>query len=344
MSTPFTEGTTDRKELTVSDGESGRLDAWLTAQLDGALSRNRVKDLINGGAVTLNGQTIKEPKRKVSAQDHIILVMPEPEDPAPKAENLPLDILYEDMDLVVLNKAAGMVVHPGAGNATGTLVNALLFHCGDTLSGIGGVKRPGIVHRLDKNTSGVMIIAKNDLAHRHLAEQFADHGRTGPLERAYLALVWGEPAPATGTINAPLGRANADRTKRAVKSLDASDTREAITHYRVRDRFDQAGESIASLIECRLETGRTHQIRVHLSHIGHPLIGDREYGAGFRTKANRLPDTIGAMVNQFPRQALHAYLLQFEHPKTRETMRFEAPLPDDMSTLVSAMNQISTKS
>lgn len=267
--------------------------------------------------------------------------MPEPEDPEPKGEDIPLTVLYEDKDLIVLSKPAGLVVHPGAGNWTGTLVNALIHHCGDSLSGIGGVKRPGIVHRLDKETSGVMVVAKNDIAHRHLADQFADHGRSGPLERAYQALVWGRPRGLRGTIDAALGRAG-DRTKRTVKREDTDDAREAITHYQVMERYGEKPDAtcLASLVECRLETGRTHQIRVHMAHIGHPLISDPEYGAAFKTKANLLPDAAKAIVNNFHRQALHAYLLAFEHPTTGDVMHFEAPIPDDMETIIEALRGI----
>lgn len=245
---------------------------------------------------------------------------------------------YEDEDLIVLVKPAGLVVHPGAGNWTGTLVNALIYHCGDSLSGIGGVKRPGIVHRLDKETSGVMVVAKNDNAHRHLAAQFADHGRTGPLERAYKAVVWGRPRTLRGTVDAALGRGT-DRTKRAVKNEDSFDAREAITHYEVMERFHEKPDAscLASMVECRLETGRTHQIRVHMAHIGHPLIGDPEYGAAFRTKANLLDEPARSTVNRFPRQALHAYLLAFEHPRTGEVMEFETDMPEDMEELVTAL-------
>ena len=189
-------------------------------------------------------------------------------------------------------------MHPGNGNWTGTLVNALLFHCADTLSGVGGVKRPGIVHRLDKDTTGVMVVAKNDLAHRALAEAFADHGLTGDLERAYVALVWGAPAKVAGTVEAPLGRSMKDRTRQAVVKENQPDARHAVTHFEVLERFGEQkdGEPLASLVECRLETGRTHQIRVHMAHIGHPLIGDQEYGMAFRTKANKLSEKLRAKV------------------------------------------------
>ena len=338
MTAPFKQASADRKVLTVEENAAGRLDSWLAGALAGEISRNRAKGLIEAGAVSVNGKVVTEPKKKIVSGDEVTIAMPEPEDPEPQGEDIPLDVLYEDDDLIVIAKPAGLVVHPGAGNWTGTLVNALIHHCGASLSGIGGVRRPGIVHRLDKETSGVMVAAKNDNAHRHLSAQFADHGRTGPLERAYLALVWGRPRQLKATIDAPLGRAS-DRTKRAVKHEESDDAREAITHYEVKERFLEQPDATAQacLVECRLETGRTHQIRVHMAHIGHPLIGDPEYGGAFKTKANRLPPAARAAVNGFHRQALHAYLLQFEHPTTGETLHFEAPIPDDMASVIAAL-------
>jgi 23S rRNA pseudouridine1911/1915/1917 synthase len=339
MSEPFNEAGLPRKVLTAGEDDGGRLDAWLTAQLDGEHSRSRVKALIEEGAVTINGKVVTEAKKKVAPGDTIELVLPEPEDPEPKGEDIPLEVLYEDDDLIVIAKPAGLVVHPGPGNWTGTLVNALIHHCGASLSGIGGVKRPGIVHRLDKETSGVMVAAKNDIAHRHLADQFADHGRSGDLERAYQAVVWGRPSQLRGTIDAPLGRSTSDRTKRAVKREESSDARHAVTHYEVIERFQEtpAAVALASLIECRLETGRTHQIRVHMAHVGNPLIGDPEYSGGFKTKANLLDEPGRTVVGAFPRQALHAFLLAFEHPRTGEIMEFKAPTPDDMAQLIEAL-------
>ena len=227
-----------------------------------------------------------------------------------------------------------MVVHPAAGNPDGTLVNALLHHCGDRLSGIGGVRRPGIVHRLDKDTSGLMVVAKNDRAHQALSAQFADRS----LSRTYQAVVWGLPRPHKGTIDAALGR-SADRTRRAVRNDDAADARHAVTHYEVIERYQERPDAtaIASMVACRLETGRTHQIRVHMAHIGHPLLGDPEYGAGFRNKVNLLPEPARSVVAGFHRQALHAYLLQIVHPRSGAVMRFEADLPDDMRELISSL-------
>ncbi|WP_189510047.1 MULTISPECIES: RluA family pseudouridine synthase [unclassified Mesorhizobium] len=318
-----------------ADAAGQRLDQWLAAKLGPDISRSRVQALIRQGAVSIAGKPVQEVKRKIAAGERVSVVMPEPEPAEPLGEDIPLDILYEDDELIVINKPAGLVVHPGAGNWTGTLVNALIHHCGDSLSGIGGVKRPGIVHRLDKETSGVMVVAKTDRAHKALSEAFADHGLIGDLERAYLALVWGIPQRPTGTVDAALGRA-ADRVRRAVVPEGRDDARHAVTHFSVVERFgaQQKEFATASLIECRLETGRTHQIRVHMAHIGHPVIGDPDYGQAFRTKANRLPEPLKSEVNAFSRQALHAWLLAFRHPTTHLTMRFEAPMPRDMEELV----------
>lgn len=293
--------------------------------------------MIEGGEVRIAGAQT-EPRHRLSAGDRIEWRAREPEAAAPASEAIPLDILYEDRDLIVVNKPAGLVVHPGAGNPAGTLVNALLHHCGESLSGIGGVRRPGIVHRLDKDTSGVLVVAKNDLTHQALSSVFADHGRSGSLERKYLALVWGRPERAAGTIRTPIGRSVADRTKRAVVAEGRPDARTAVTHFRICESF--GGESgVASLVECRLETGRTHQIRVHMAHIGHPLIGDRTYGQGFASKARTLPEPLRTIVEAFPRQALHAASLGFDHPSTGHSVRFEARLPADMALLIESFRQ-----
>lgn len=216
------------------------------------------------------------------------------------------------------------------------MVNALLHHCGDTLSGIGGVRRPGIVHRLDKDTSGLLVVAKNERTHSGLTRQFMDHGRTGPLERNYLALVWGRFEKLTGSVNAPLARSPNNRKKRAVVKDDHTEAKEAITHFTVKSEYgkDEDGFPICSLVECRLETGRTHQIRVHMSHIGHPLVGDQDYGKHFQTKENTLPEATKEIVAGFKRQALHAALLGFEHPITKEHIKFEAPIPEDFDVLL----------
>jgi len=341
LSDPFKQAAGNRKVLTADETAEGRLDAWLTAQVGEEFSRSRIKALIKDGQVFLRGEPVTDPQRKVRTGDSFEITLPEPEDPTPQGEDIPLVILHEDDDVIVISKPSGLVVHPGPGNWTGTLVNALIHHCGDTLSGIGGVRRPGIVHRLDKDTTGVMVVAKNDIAHRHLSLQFADHGRTMPLERAYQAVVWGRPRSLTGTVDAPLGRATGDRTRRAVKRPDSHDADAAITHYTVVERFHEKPDAtaFASLVECHLETGRTHQIRVHMAHIGHPLLGDTVYGAGFKTKVNLLPEEIRKVVNGFDRQALHAFMLQFEHPRTGEIMHFEVPLPDDMVELVEALRR-----
>ncbi|ODT77538.1 MAG: RNA pseudouridine synthase [Pelagibacterium sp. SCN 64-44] len=323
----------DEVEVVVdADMAGGRLDAAL-ARAHSLLSRNRIKELILAGAVSIDGSPVSEPKYRLRAGETITLVAPPPEEADPQPEDIPLDILYEDDQLIVVNKPAGMVVHPAPGSPNGTLVNALLFHCGDSLAGIGGVKRPGIVHRLDRDTSGVMVAAKTEQAHRHLAEQFADHGRTGPLHRAYLAFVWGSTETGKGTIEAPLGRDQNNRLKQAVRR----DGREAITHYFVERRFGDEGWDITR-VQCHLETGRTHQIRVHMAHIGHPLVADAVYASGYATKIRRLPEAVAEPILALGRQALHAAELGFEHPTTGEEMFFEAPLPDDLQALEDALD------
>jgi 23S rRNA pseudouridine1911/1915/1917 synthase len=319
-------------EILVEDSlAGGRIDAVLAKAHD-ALSRNRIKDLILGGAVTVDGRPVGEPKYRVKAGETITLVAPPPEDPDPQPENIPLDILFEDEHLIVINKPVGMVVHPAPGSPSGTLVNALIYHCGDSLKGIGGVKRPGIVHRLDKDTSGVMVAAKTDKAHKHLSEQFADHGRTGPLHRAYIAYAWGATQSGMGSVDAPLGRDPGNRLKQTVLKSG----REAITHYAVEARFGGEGWDITR-IQCQLETGRTHQIRVHMAHIGHPLVSDLLYAPGFATKVNKLPEDLASIVSRLGRQALHAAELGFEHPATGEEMMFEADLSDDLQELQDAL-------
>jgi 23S rRNA pseudouridine1911/1915/1917 synthase len=318
--------------VSVDAAEAGsRLDAALARAVP-AFSRNRIKDLILAGAVAINGSAVTEPKYKLKEGEEILLIAPDPVEADPAPENIPLDILYEDGELIVINKPVGMVVHPAPGSPNGTLVNALLYHCGDSLKGIGGVKRPGIVHRLDKDTSGVMVAAKTERAHNHLAAQFADHGRTGPLHRAYLAWAWGRTQQARGTVDAPLGRDANNRLKQSVRK----DGREAITHYMVEARFGDDGWDITR-IKCELETGRTHQIRVHMAHIGHPLVSDLLYASGFATKSNRLPEAPKAAIDALGRQALHAAELGFEHPATGEEMFFEAELPADLVALEDAL-------
>jgi 23S rRNA pseudouridine1911/1915/1917 synthase len=319
-------------EIVVDDGLAGnRLDAAL-ARAHPALSRSRLKDLILEGAVSVDGALLTEPKYRLRAGETITLVAPPPEDPEPQGEDISLDILFEDDQVIVINKPVGMVVHPAPGSPSGTLVNALIHHCGASLQGIGGVKRPGIVHRLDRDTSGVMVAAKTERAHRHLSAQFADHGRTGPLHRAYLAFVWGMTETAKGTVEAPLGRDSNNRLKQAVRK----DGREAITHYFVERRFGGEGWDITR-VQCHLETGRTHQIRVHMAYIGHPLVADAVYAPGYATKINRLPEDVATPVQALGRQALHAAELGFEHPVSGEEMFFEAPLPGDLQALEDAL-------
>src|SRR5215467_1196819 len=320
--------------ILVGEAEVGvRLDRVLATHAT-ALSRTRLKALILAGRVAVGGRTIRDPGHRVNAGDRLTLAVPPPEEAAPRAEAIPLAIVHEDDDLIVIDKPQGLVVHPAAGNRGGTLVNALIAHCGASLSGIGGVKRPGIVHRLDKDTTGLMVIAKNDRAHRALAAQFADHGRSGPLERGYLAFVWGVPDRPRGTIDKPLGRHPQARERMAVRAGG----RTAVTHWEVLERYDGAdGKPVASLIDCRLETGRTHQIRVHLAAIGHPLLGDRVYGAGYRTKAARLGPEAQAALQHLERQGLHAYLLGVEHPITGQHLVFRSVLPPDLDFLRRAL-------
>ena len=269
-------------ELTAGpDARGVRLDRWLASTIED-LTRTRIKALIEAGAVSRNGAVASDPSQKIQEDDAIRIVVPAATDPAPKGEAIDLDVVYEDDDLIIVNKAAGMVVHPAPGSVGGTLVNALIHHCGDSLSGIGGVARPGIVHRIDKDTSGLIVAAKNDKAHQGLAKAFSAHN----ISRVYEAIAVGAPRPGIGTIDAPLARSSANRIKMTVvKDPMRDDARHAVTHYKVRERFGVKraklkGDAVASLIECRLETGRTHQIRVHFSTAGHPLIGDPLYGRG----------------------------------------------------------------
>ena len=310
---------------------------FLVGRLDG-FSRSRVQALIRSGSVRSNAGTLVEPGTKVKPGMAIDVEVPEPEAAAPLAETIALTVVFEDVHLIVIDKPAGLVVHPAAGHATGTLVNALLGHCGDSLSGIGGVKRPGIVHRLDKDTSGLLVVAKSDAAHQGLAQQFADHGADGRLTRRYRAVVWGIPLHPRGRIDVPLGRSAANRTRIGIdKGLSG---RHAVTHYEVLEGVcDDKGKPLASLIDCRLETGRTHQIRVHLAHIGHPLLGDAVYGSHFAASARRLKDEPRAALQALGRQALHAAHLGFEHPVTRQQLKFDSPLPADLARLVAALSK-----
>jgi len=321
--------------FTVDAAEAGqRLDLFLghAATRAGAhLSRGRIKTLIGDGAVTIDAAPVGEAKTKVRAGQVVVVEVPEAAAAEPQGEDIPLSVVYEDDHLIVIDKPAGLVVHPAAGHESGTLVNALIAHCGASLSGIGGVKRPGIVHRIDKDTSGLLVVAKDDAAHQGLAALFADHGRTGSLVREYRAFVWGEPERTSGTVDAPVGRHTHQREKMAI--MHGSKGREAVTHWEKLESF--GGQ--ASLLACRLETGRTHQIRVHMAHIGHPLLGDATYGSGFKTKASRLPETARAVLSNLHRQALHAAVLGFEHPVTGEVLLFESDLPADLAALEAAL-------
>jgi len=321
--------------LITPDIAGERLDKTL-AKLAPDLSRTRIQAIAEQGHVSVNGKPETTMSRKLAAGDAIGLIRPDAVDPEPKGEAIPLTVVFEDDDLIVIDKPEGLVVHPAGGHETGTLVNALIAHCGNTLSGIGGVKRPGIVHRLDKDTSGLLVIAKNDATHKALSAQFADHGRTGPLERAYIAFVWGRPQSSAGTIRTQIDRSTINREKMAVAPEDKG--REAITHFEVTRTFEGTdGRPLVSQLLCTLETGRTHQIRVHMTHMGHPLLGDHLYGGGFKTKATHLGAAARAALTALDRQALHAALLGFEHPATGETMRFESPLPEDMALLATAL-------
>ncbi|HET7166017.1 MAG TPA: RluA family pseudouridine synthase [Pseudolabrys sp.] len=319
--------------VTIAAEDVGlRLDRVLATHI-ATLSRSHLKTLILAGQVTIAARTIRDPAATVKSGDTITVTLPPPEPALPKGETIPLNIIYEDNAIIVIDKPKGLVVHPAAGHASGTLVNALIAHCGASLSGIGGIKRPGIVHRLDKDTTGLMVVAKTDSAHRALSKQFAEKSE-GPLKRGYLALVWGAPDRPKGTIDAPIGRHPHARDKQAVRQTG----RPAVTHWQVLERFlGRDRKPIASLVACTLETGRTHQIRVHLAHIGHPILGDATYGTGFRTKAARLGPQPRAALEALGRQALHAYLLAFEHPETTVALEFRSELPGDLLRLREAL-------
>jgi 23S rRNA pseudouridine1911/1915/1917 synthase len=305
-----------------------RLDRVLAQHLP-ELSRTRLKRLIEAGQVSHKGAVLREPSLRVRCDQNFVVILPQIEDAAPVAQPIGLDVRFEDAQVIVIDKPAGMVVHPAPGNPDGTLVNALLAHCGASLSGIGGVRRPGIVHRLDKNTSGLMVIAKTEAAHQALSRDFAARR----IQRAYSAFVWGVPAPPAGEIAGNIGRSTVNRKKMAVVAEDKG--KPAVTHYRVERVF----KAHATQIEFRLATGRTHQIRVHCAHIGHPLIGDRVYGTRAGRSAARIGAT-GAQIAAFPRQALHARLLGFTHPVEMRALEFESPLPDDLVELVQSLERL----
>ncbi len=313
-----------RLRFTGSSRDKGvRLDRFL-ANAAPELSRNRLKQLIEAGQLSTSGRTITDPSYRVKPGETFTLTVPEVEPATPEAQAIPLSVLYEDADLLVVDKPAGLVVHPAPGNPDLTLVNALIHHCGESLSGIGGVARPGIVHRLDKDTSGLLIAAKNDIAHRALSGQLSSR----KLKRVYLALVFGVPVPASGKIDRPIGRHPKHRKKMAVLR---SGGRAAQTRYRVVRRFGQW----LSLVECQLMTGRTHQIRVHLAHLGHPLVGDPVYGR--RRLAANLPESVAQAIKAFPRQALHAHMIGFDHPRSEKRLDLESALPKDFADLMQSL-------
>ncbi len=308
----------------VGDESAGeRLDRFLTHSVPD-VSRSQIQRWLSMGAIVLGNGRIPDADYKVQIGDVFTITPPPAVDAIPQPQHhIQLNIIYEDDDLIVINKAAGMVVHPAPGHHDETLVNALLAHCGDSLSGIGGVKRPGIVHRLDKDTSGLMVIAKNDITHQGLSAQFANNKT---IFRTYIAYIWGVPNPIKGVIDAPIARHPKNRQLMAIRKIATA--KRAVTHYQLIDKWllSDAKTTVAK-IECLLETGRTHQIRVHSQHIGHPIVGDPVYGK--KNMSKTLPD----FMRQFPRQALHAYKLSFLHPLTQQTLNFEVPLPQDFQDL-----------
>ena len=323
--------------IAAGPGDAGkRLDRLIAERLP-ALSRSRVKALIQAGNVTghgaqtATGGTITDPSRRVKPGQSFAIFVPDSSPAIPQPQALPLAIVYEDQDLIVIDKQAGMAAHPAPGNPDMTLVNALLAHCGDTLSGIGGVKRPGIVHRLDKDTSGLMVAAKNDAAHAALSRQFA--ART--IERLYWAVVWGVPSPAQGEISGAIGRDPLNRKRMAVVARGG---KKALTRYRVARRL---GNGVASIVECRLATGRTHQVRVHLAELGHPVMGDPVY-AGRHGRKARAGEAASAAAEKLGRQALHASILGFVHPKTGKHIHFTSDLPNDINVLISSLDKNQT--
>jgi 23S rRNA pseudouridine1911/1915/1917 synthase len=332
---PASETAPESARVTVAEEQSGeRLDRVLAAALGsgaGDLSRSRIKALIEAGQAQLaNGATIDDPAFRVKPGQVFTLAVPAATAAEPEAQKMDLDIVYEDKDLIVIDKPAGLVVHPAPGSPDNTLVNALIAHCGASLSGIGGVKRPGIVHRIDKDTSGLIVAAKNDATHHALSTAFTKHD----IERAYSCVTWGCPIQKSGIIEGNIGRSPKDRKKMAVVKHGG---KHAVTHYQVQEFFGAAMEPGAALIECRLETGRTHQIRVHLSAIGNPLIGDPVYAKSTPARRNKLSPTAREAADRFPRQALHAGILGFTHPRTGKELRWESELPADMTALIARL-------
>ncbi|NQV99192.1 MAG: RluA family pseudouridine synthase [Rhodospirillales bacterium] len=305
-----------------------RLDQFLTEQM-ADMSRSRIKALIDQGQISSPTAKKISASAKVADGQQFLVSIPPVVAADPEPQNIALDVVFEDEHLLVLNKPAGLVVHPAAGNWDGTLVNALLHHCGDSLSGIGGVARPGIVHRLDKDTSGVMVVAKSDLAHRHLAGQFEAHS----LERAYKAVVWGIPNPRENRIEGQIGRSPNNRKKMAVLEIGG---KYAATNYCVERTLGRA----ASLLECRLETGRTHQIRVHMAEIGHSVVGDPVYGGSGRKKLALARPEVRDQILAFRQQALHAYLIGFTHPASHEFMQFTVDISSEINRLMVLLESV----
>lgn len=315
-----------KRHVEVAAEQAGeRLDRVLAAALPD-LSRTRLRGLIDAGHVRVDGKAVTQPSLRLKGGERLDVTVPPLLEPVPEAQDIPLAIVHEDGDLLVINKPAGLVVHPAVGSADGTLVNALLAHCGDSLSGIGGVRRPGIVHRIDKDTSGLIVVAKNDLAHAGLSVQFEAH----TVDRAYEAVVWGAPYPRTCTITGNISRDPANRLRMAMARPGRGKT--AVTHYRVLQTFD----TIASHIECRLETGRTHQIRVHMGSIGHPLLGDPVYGRNPPKVGDVAPEVTDAIA-ALKGQALHARRIGFQHPRTGKTLVFEGELPSEFKQLLKSL-------
>ena len=318
---------------TAEEDVGQRLDKVL-AQHHPDLSRSRLKTLLKEGNLMLNGTVARSPSYKVRAGDSIELKLPSPVSVETLAQDIPLDILYEDDAIIVVNKPAGMVVHPAEGNLDGTLVNALLGHCGDSLKGIGGELRPGIVHRLDKDTSGVMVVAKDETSLNFIAEQFAE--RT--LDRHYWALCWGRPYPASGEVEAAIGRHPKNRKKMAVVVRDG---KYAKTSFTVLERFGTGvDKAAAALIRCKLSTGRTHQIRVHMTEIGHSILGDPLYGKATKDRLKHLSDQVESQVSGLHRQMLHARTLGFIHPKTKENVFFEVEPPEDFLSILASLREM----
>jgi 23S rRNA pseudouridine1911/1915/1917 synthase len=333
---------TDRDNITnleiPADAAGQRLDRVLTGLLPD-MSRSRLQALLSEGRIEMDGHTATDASRKVKGGEKVSVTVPPPVDSRIEAQDIPLDIVYEDEHLIVVNKPAGLVVHPAPGSPDKTLVNALLAHCGDSLLGIGGEKRPGIVHRIDKDTSGLMVAAKTEKAHAGLAAQFKAH----TLERVYTAIVWGQLMPPEGTITGNIGRDPRNRKRMAVVTHGG---KEAVTHYRTLAwygaRYGDPSAPAATLVECRLETGRTHQIRVHLSNAGHPLLGDPLYGQKTRHQ-RKLPAEILAPVQALSRQALHAGVLGFRHPVTDQTLKFQAEIPSDMKAVIRVLEKLQNR-